>query len=54
VHLYAGGLVAWLCFEILEPRTAGCRWSRIRLALLAFGMAMGFGIAKEVTDFLSV
>ena len=54
LHLFAGGLVAWLCFEILEPRAAAWKLSPNRVAVLAFIITMGFGFTKEVTDFLSV
>jgi hypothetical protein len=54
VHLFAGGLVAWLCCEILEPRATRWNLSPRSVAVVAFVMTMGFGAAKEVTDFLSV
>ncbi len=54
LHLLAGGLVAWLCFEILEPRATAWKLSPNRVAVIAFVITMGLGFTKEVTDFLSV
>ena len=54
LHLLAGGLVAWLCFEILEPRAAAWKLTPNRVAVFVYVVTMGFGLAKEVTDFLSV
>jgi hypothetical protein len=54
LHLFAGGLVAWLCCDVIEPRASGWKLSPNRVAALAFLITMGFGFTKEVTDFLSV
>jgi hypothetical protein len=54
VHLFAGGLVAWLCSEMLERLSTRWHRSRWTMAAAAFILTMGFGAAKEVTDFLSV
>jgi len=54
VHLFAGGLVAWLCWDVLWRRLQPPKVSPKSLAVIAVLMALGFGALKETTDFLSV
>ena len=52
MHLFAGALVAWLCAHVvlrLRPDV-----SRPSLVVAAFVLAIGFGVMKETTDFLSL
>jgi hypothetical protein len=52
VHLFAGGLVAWLAADVVRqvrPAAHKSLW-----AVAAFGLAIAFGTMKETTDFLSL
>jgi hypothetical protein len=54
VHAFAGGLVAWLVFELVSPCATRWKLAPAAVAFIVFSMTMCFGAMKEVTDFLSV
>jgi len=52
VHLFAGGLVAWLSCDLVWRVRPDL--PRLQFAIISFGLALTFGVMKETTDFLSV
>lgn len=54
VHVFSGGLVAWLCWGALRQRRQPPTMPPQSIAVVAVVVALGFGAAKEVTDYLSV
>lgn len=54
MHVFAGGVVMWLCLDLCDRRTADSRSSTIALAVVAAVLTLGLGLAKETTDWLSV
>jgi len=54
MHVFAGGLVTWLCLGLFSSGGGRGRLSHTTVVALAVVLAMGLGAAKEVTDWRSV